>query len=97
MPRTAYWRWPLIPDPCIAPAPCAIHTAPITHSKSPAIPRDHTFDSNQTAMTAKQLSDIRTERAEGSLTRAPRVTPPGAVVRQLVSDLRLRPVARRAT
>jgi hypothetical protein len=33
----------------------------------------HTFDSNQIAITAKQLSDIRTARAEGSLKRAEQV------------------------
>jgi hypothetical protein len=46
MPRTAYWPWPLIPDPCIAPVPCATHIAPTTHKKPPMIPRIHMSDSD---------------------------------------------------
>jgi hypothetical protein len=45
-PRIVNCPWPLMPDPCIAPVPCRIHTAPTRHSTTPAIPRDHTFDSD---------------------------------------------------
>jgi hypothetical protein len=41
MPSTVYRPWPVIPDPCSAPVPCATHTAPIRHNRTPGIPRIH--------------------------------------------------------
>ncbi len=54
-PISAHCPWPLIPDPCTTSVPWAIHSAPMRHNKTPAIPRLHTIGSDSSAVSAHWL------------------------------------------